>query len=83
MVSASPTDQKYPRYPLVIKLNFTLARPLRSVSLYFLMEIFSQMIGACIFKIIAKFIVHSIALYMSKDIDLMYGIFQKKMNIFT
>ena len=46
------------------------------------MEIFSQMIGACIFKIIAKFIVHSIALYMNKDIDLMYGIFQKQNEYF-
>ena len=29
MVSSSPNDQKYPRYPLVLKLNVTLARPLR------------------------------------------------------
>ena len=29
MVSASPNDQKYPRYPLVLKLNVTLERPLR------------------------------------------------------
>ena len=35
MVSASPNDQKYPRYPLVLKLNVTLARPLRLVILYF------------------------------------------------
>ena len=35
MVSASPNDQKYPRYPLVLKLNVTLARPLRLVTLYF------------------------------------------------
>ena len=33
--SASPNDQKYPRYPLVSKLNVTLARPLRLVILYF------------------------------------------------
>ena len=36
MVSASPSDQKYPRYPLVLKLNVTLARPQRLVILYFL-----------------------------------------------
>ena len=36
MVSASPNDQKYPRYPLVLKLNVTLARPLRLIILYFL-----------------------------------------------
>ena len=35
MVLASPNDQKYPRYPLVLKLNVTLARPLRLVILYF------------------------------------------------
>ena len=38
MVLASPGDQKYPLYPLVLKLNVTLARPLRLVILYFLME---------------------------------------------
>ena len=31
----SPNDQKYPRYPLVLKLNVTLARPLRLANLYF------------------------------------------------
>ena len=31
----SPNDQKYPRYPLVLKLNVTLARPLRLVIPYF------------------------------------------------
>ena len=35
MVLASPNDQKYPRYLLVLKLNVTLARPLRLVNLYF------------------------------------------------
>ena len=35
MVSASPNYHKYPRYPLVLKLNVTLARPLRLVNLYF------------------------------------------------
>ena len=35
MVSASPNDQQYPRYPLVLKLNVILARPLRLVILYF------------------------------------------------
>ena len=35
MVSTSPNDQKYQRYPLVLKLNVTLARPLRLVILYF------------------------------------------------
>ena len=44
MVPASPYDQKYIRYPLALKLNVTLARPLRLVNLYFLMET-----GACIF----------------------------------
>ena len=34
MVSASPNDRKYPRYPLVLKLNVILARPLRLVNLY-------------------------------------------------
>ena len=35
MVSASPTDQKYPRYPLVLKSNVTLSRPLRLEILHF------------------------------------------------
>ena len=35
MVSAPPHDKKYPRYPLVLKLNVTLAWPLRLVILYF------------------------------------------------
>ena len=35
MVSASSNDQKYLRYPLVLKFNVTLARPLRLVILYF------------------------------------------------
>ena len=35
MVLASPNDQKYPLYPLVLKLNVTLARPLHLVNLYF------------------------------------------------
>ena len=33
--SASLNDQNYPRYPLVLNLNVTLARPLRLVILYF------------------------------------------------
>ena len=49
MVSASPNDQKGPSYPLVLKLNVTLARPLRLVILYFLNGKSCQMIGACIF----------------------------------
>ena len=36
--SASPSDQKYPRDPLVLKLKVTLARSLRLVILYLLME---------------------------------------------
>ena len=36
MVLASPTDRKCQRYPLVLKLNVTWARPLRLVILYFL-----------------------------------------------
>ena len=35
MVSASSNFQKYPRYPLALKLNVTLARPLRLVNLYY------------------------------------------------
>ena len=35
MVLASPTNQKYPRYPLVLKINVTLAPPLRLVILKF------------------------------------------------
>ena len=35
MVSASHNDQKYPRYPLVLKVNVSLAQPLRLVILYF------------------------------------------------
>ena len=35
MVSASHNDQKYSRYPLALKLNVTLARPLRLEILYF------------------------------------------------
>ena len=49
MVLAFPNDQKYPRYPLALKLNVTLARPLRSVILYFLNANSCQMIGTCIF----------------------------------
>ena len=40
MFLAFPNDQKYPRYPLVLKFNVTLARPLSLVIPYFfLMEI--------------------------------------------
>ena len=39
IVLASSNDQKYPRYPLVFKINVTLARPLRMAFLYSLMEI--------------------------------------------
>ena len=35
MFLASPNDQKYPRYPLALKLNVTLARPLRLIIPYF------------------------------------------------
>ena len=35
MVLASPNDQKYPRYSLVLKSNVTVARPLRLVILIF------------------------------------------------
>ena len=35
MMSASLNDQNYPHYPLVLKLNVTLARLLRLVILYF------------------------------------------------
>ena len=48
MVSASPNGQKYPRYPLVLKLNVTLARPLRLVIMYFLNGKSCHMIGAYI-----------------------------------
>ena len=34
-----PNDKKFPRYSLVLKVNVTLAWPLRLVILYFLMEI--------------------------------------------
>ena len=46
MALASPNDQKYPR---VLKLNATLARPLRLVILYFLKGKSCQMIRACFF----------------------------------
>ena len=36
MVLASPNDQKYLRFPLVLQFDVTLARPLRLVILYFL-----------------------------------------------
>ena len=49
MVLASLNDQKYPRYPLVLKLNVTLVRPLRLVILYFLNGNSCQMIGTCTF----------------------------------
>ena len=48
-ITASPKDQKYPRYPLVLKLNVTLAWPLRLVILYFFNGKPCQMIGPCIF----------------------------------
>ena len=34
-LGSPPSDQKYPRYPLVLKLNVTLAQLLRMVILYF------------------------------------------------
>ena len=43
MFLASPNDQKYPRYPLALKFNVTLARPMRLVIPYFfLMELLSD-----------------------------------------
>ena len=48
-VLASPNDQKYPRYPLALKLNVTLAQPLRLVIPYFFNGNSCQMFGACIF----------------------------------
>ena len=48
-ILASPNDQKYTRYPLVFKVNATLARPLRLVIPHFLNGNSCQMIGACIF----------------------------------
>ena len=36
MVLASHEDQKYPRYPLVLKLNVTFAQPLRFVIMFLL-----------------------------------------------
>ena len=35
MILASPNDQKYPRHPLVLKFNVTLARLLRLVIPFF------------------------------------------------
>ena len=49
MFLTAPNDQKYPRYPLALKLNVTLARLLRLVITYFLNGNSCQMIGACIF----------------------------------
>ena len=46
---ASPSDQKYPRYPLALKFNVTLARPLRLVIPFFFNGNSWQMFGACIF----------------------------------
>ena len=43
-----PNNQKYPRYPLVLKFNVTLARPQRLVILYFFNGKSCQMIGPCI-----------------------------------
>ena len=49
MFLASPNDQKYPRYPLVLTFNVTLARPLRLVLRYFLNGNSCQMFAAYIF----------------------------------
>ena len=49
MVLAPPNDQKYTRYPLALKFNVSLARPLRLVFLYFFNANSCQMIGTCIF----------------------------------
>ena len=51
MFLASSIDQKYPRYPLVLKFNvgLTLARPLRLVIPYFLNGNSCQTFVACIF----------------------------------
>ena len=48
MTMVSPYDQKYPRYPLVLNFNVTLARPLRFVIRYFLNGNSCHMIGTCI-----------------------------------
>ena len=40
--SASPNDQKYPLYPLILKLNVTLARPMSLVILFFKWKILSD-----------------------------------------
>ena len=77
MVLASPNDRIYPRYPLVLIFNVTLAQPLRLVIMYFLMEIlvrWSALVSswqqmefevwcgwAHLYKTIAKLIVHSIS----------------------
>ena len=77
MVLASPNDQKYTLYPLALKSNVTLTRPLRFVILYFLMQNlvrWSALVStwqqmefeiwcgwARPYKTIAKFIMHSIA----------------------
>ena len=70
MSLASPNDQKYPRYLLVLKFNVTLAWPLRLVILDFFKKLNGnscQIISACMFMsrsdvdgLTAKFIVHSI-----------------------
>ena len=50
MFLASPNDQKYPHYPLVLKCNVTLAWPLRFViPSFFLNGNSCQMFDACIF----------------------------------
>ena len=49
MFLASSNDRKYPRYPLALKSNVTLAWPLRLVISYFLNGNSCQMLGACIF----------------------------------
>ena len=47
-VLASPNDQKYQRYLLALKINVTLAWPLRFVIPYFLNGNSCQMFNACI-----------------------------------
>ena len=49
MFLASPNDQKYQSYPIVLKFDVTLAWPLRLVIPYFFNGNYCQMLGACIF----------------------------------
>ena len=89
MVLASQNDQKYPRYPPVLKCNVTSARPLRLVIPFFSMARWSTLVSswqqmkleiwcgwAHPYKTIAKFILHSLYTFSTIYLHLVSYVFR-------